>query len=131
MQERINKRRLIVLAGLAAATLLVGWWVQPENRLDIDETLFQVSGLEEISRVELQTDTTRVTLAFDGARWRVNDQYNADGSMIRVLFATLQQARPKRPVAKASRDSIFNALAQSGVTVSLYAGDESRKKFYA
>src|SRR5690606_27214845 len=37
----------------------------------------------------------------------------------------------KRPVAKASRDSIFNALAQSGVTVSLYAGDESRKKFYA
>lgn len=120
-----------MLAGLTVLTLVVFWWVQPENRLNIDEDAFRVPGLNEISRVELASDTGVVKLAFDGARWRVNDRFDADGSMIRVLFATLQQATPKRPVSRSGRDSVFSAVSESGIKVSLYAGDDLRKEFFA
>lgn len=115
---------------LTLVTLLTFWWIQPENRLDVDENVFQVDDLGTVSKVELVSHRDTVMLAFVGGQWRVNDQYNADGNMIRVLFATIQQARPKRAVANLRQDSIFRYLAESGVKVSLYAGEELRKQFY-
>jgi hypothetical protein len=131
MQEKKNKKRLILLAVLTAATLFVFWWIQPENRLDIDHDVFLVEDLTTIDRVDLVTDTSRVTLVFDGGSWRVNDRYRADADMVRVLFATLQQARPKRTVAKLQQDSILNSLEESGVKVSLYENGQLREEFYA
>lgn len=131
MQEKINKRRFALLAVLTVVTLLVWWWVQPENRIDIDPDVFQVEDLTTISRVELSSPADTVVLEFDGARWRVNDQYEAESGMIRVLFATLQQARPKRAVTSLRRDSVYNELEQSGVSVSLFEGPELKKRFIA
>lgn len=120
-----------MLAVLTTLTLLVFWWIQPENRQDAAPDIFEVEDLAAISRVELADDTARVILAFEGNKWRVNNRYDSDGSMIRVLFATLQQAQPKRAVARAHQDSIFNRLANSGVKVSLFEGQELRKEFFA
>src|SRR5690606_4747692 len=107
MQEKRNKRQFMLLVALTVITLTAFWWVQPENRLDLDSSVFQVADLSVISRVDLVTDTSKVVLAFDGSTWRVNDTYRADADMIRVLFATLQQARPKRAVARAQEDSVY------------------------
>ncbi len=131
MQEKINKRRFAFLAVLTVVTLFVFWWVQPENRIDIDADIFQVDDLTTISRVELSSREDTVTLEFDGGRWRVNDQYDADAGMIRVLFATLQQARPKRAVAALHADSIYQELEQSAVRVSLFEGEKLKKQFLA
>jgi len=130
MQETKNKRRFVLLTVLTVATLIVFWWIQPENRPNVDRDLFQVEDLTTISKVDLVSDTGKVTLAFDGARWLVNEQ-PADGDMIRVLFATLQQARPKRAVASLRRDSIFHYLEESGVRVSLFRGEALIKRFFA
>lgn len=131
MQERKNKQRFILLLVLTLTTLVVFWWIQPENRLEVEVDIFQVDDLGAISRVEMISDTSTVSLAFDGTRWRVNDQYDADANMIRVLFATLQQARPKRPVASQREDSIYRHLEESGFKVSLFEGQELRKSFFA
>lgn len=130
MQEAKNKRRLILLVVLLAATVLLFWWVQPENRIAVDPGIFQVDDLRSISRVELVSDTSSVNLLFNGSAWQVNGN-KADGNMINVLFATLQQARPRREVSLARRDSIYRQLEDSGVTVLLYAGQELKKKFLA
>ncbi len=131
MQEKINKRRFALLAVLTVVTLFVFWWVQPENRIDIDTDIFQVDDLTTISRVELSSREDTVTLEFDGGQWRVNDQYHADGGMIRVLFATLQQARPKRAVTVLHADLIYQKLEQSAVRVSLFEGETLKKQFLA
>ena len=92
---------------------------------------FQVQDLGAVSRVRLTSDSTEVSLSYDGARWRVNDTVTADADLISVLFATLQQATPKRGVARAHQDSIFQHLKSSGVTVSLFDGQELVKRFVA
>lgn len=130
MQETRNKKRLVWLAVLTAATFFVIWWIQPENRMDIDPNVFQVEELTAINRVDLVSDTSSVSLAFDGGSWRLNDEYKADADMVRVLFATLQQARPKRTVAEFQRDSIFGQLVRSGVRVSLFEGEQLQEQFY-
>jgi hypothetical protein len=130
MQERKNKKRFILLVALTLATLIAFWLLQPENRLNVDQDIFQVEDLSAISKVELVSDTSAVSLSFNGSRWRVNEKYNADGSMIRVLFATLQQAAPKRPVTGFRQDSVYNHLLDKGIKVSLYEGDELKKEFF-
>lgn len=131
MQKRRNKRRLLVLVVLTTLTLAVFWWIQPENRVDVPQDVFQVGDLNAISRVTLVSDSAEVSLSYDGARWRLNDTLNADADLISVLFATLQQATPKRAVARASQDSIFRHLKKSGVTVSLFDARELAKQFLA
>lgn len=131
MQETVNKRRLLSLTVLTVITLLAFWWIQPENRLHINEELFQVEDLASVSRVALVSDTSSVILAFNGTRWRVNDRYNADPGMIRLLFATLQQARPKRAASRLRQDSLYRHLEAHGMHVSLYSGQELRKQFFA
>jgi hypothetical protein len=123
--------RFVLLALLTVVTLLVFWWIQPENSLDIDQDVFQVDNIESLSRVELTSPNGSVDLAFDGSRWRVNDHYDADRNMISVLFATLQQSRPKRAVAGTKADSVYRQLMDSGVKVSLYEGEDLRETFYA
>ena len=131
MQELKNKRRFILLAVLTTATLFAFWWIQPENRLDVDTDIFHVADLNVISKVEMVSDTGTVTISYNGSRWRVNERYDADDNMVSVLFATLQQARPRREVAGIRKDSIFRELSASGVTVSLFEGAELRKRFIA
>ena len=130
MQETRNKRQLILLAILVVATLLVFWWAQPENRVPVAQDVFQVPDLKSISKIELASGGNAVTLSFNGAHWMVNGS-NADGNMINVLFATLQQARPRRMVAHATRDSIYSLLEKRGVGVRLYEGDVLVKTFIA
>jgi hypothetical protein len=61
----------------------------------------------------------------------VNDTWDADGQMIKVLFATLSQVEPRRPVAAAKRDSIILLLEKNGVRVSLSEAGEERATFLA
>ena len=51
--------------------------------------------------------------------------------MIEVLFATLQQAEPKRPVSPSIRDSVRQDLRQRGVRVSLFSSGVKEVGFYA
>lgn len=123
--------RFMLLATLTVTTLIVFWLIQPDNRMTVDADRFQVEDPATITRVEMIRDSSVVSLAFDGARWRVNDTYDADNGMVRVLFATLQQAKPKRPVASQRQDSIYHRLADTGTEVALYEGQALRKQFLA
>jgi hypothetical protein len=130
MQERKNKYRFILLMVLTITTLAVFWLGKERNAVDLDDRIFQLDDFKTIDRVMLDKDTGSITLAFNGTTWRVNDRYDADGNMINVLFATLQQARPKRSVGSAREDSIYDYLSKSGVKVSLFEGDAVRKYFF-
>lgn len=131
MLKRKIKLRFALLALLTMATLLVFWWIQPENRLEVDQNIFRLQDLNTVNRVELKSDSADVILSYNGSKWRVNDRYDADGNMIRVLFATLQQAQPRRAAPQRMQDSLFNYLSASGTTVSLFEGDVLKKKFFA
>jgi hypothetical protein len=130
MQEKKNGRRLISLLVLLVCTGAVYFFQLAENQALVDPSLFKVEDTSKIDRVVLESKDRKVDLHFEGTHWKVN-RFEADRTLIDVLFAALAQALPKRPVAAAQRDSINGILNDGGVTVSLFEGPEIKRQFLA
>jgi hypothetical protein len=130
MEQQRNIRLLISLVVLTVITVIVFFAFDTRQRVTVDTALFRVDDFTVIDKVVLTTNQRPIELTFDGGRWKVNGQL-ADRSMIDVLFAALQQAEPKRPVAESLRDSVNAMLEANGTTVQLYEGDNLQKQFVA
>lgn len=105
---------LLVLCG-TSAILFVNSRRGPTLKIDSD--LFKVQASQKIDRVTLQRGDQKINLDFENGKWRVNNLWDADGSMIKVLFATASQVEPRRPVAITLMDSVKHELQKHGVHV--------------
>ena len=118
-QATKNKTYAITLAAMLAAVAVILWVRSGGVKQEIDPHLFNSYDLKAIDEVKLESPGGKVTLKYDGTRWLVNERFVADPAMIEVLFATVLQAVPKRPVALTQQDSVVRRLRESGTTVSL------------
>src|SRR5688572_5633289 len=96
MQERKNKRLIILFCALCCMTLVVFYLGKKEGSVVVDKNTFKDFDLKGVQQIVMESKMTRIELKFNGAKWIVNNQYDADPSMVEVLFATLQQAEPNR-----------------------------------
>ena len=131
MQEKINIRLLVSLVILTGITTLVFFFSSTSPSPVADKKLFKVDDLKTIDQVILESPNGKVELTYNGSRWKVNNQYDADRDMVDVLFATLEQAEPKRPVPSALIDSVGKKMEAQGVKVSLLASGKLLQTFYA
>jgi hypothetical protein len=129
MQQKRNIRLLISLCVLIVITAVV-LFLFNQDRTTVDKTVFQVEDLKTIDQVVLERDSIKVDIALDGTCWKVNGQL-ADRALIDVLFATLQQAEPKRKVSNKLADSLKTFLEAEGVHVTLSQSGEQALDFYA
>src|SRR5687768_12922575 len=102
-----------------------------DGAVDVDPFMFKDFDFKSVDQVVLESRTGRVDLKFNGTKWKVNNQFDADPSMVEVLFATLQQAEPKRPLPPNIQDSINTVLKQQGVKVSVISSGQPVLIFYA
>lgn len=130
MQEKRNKRLAIIFVVLCCVTTVSFFIGRTDGSVDVDKTLFKDFDLQEIDQVLLESKEGTVVLNFNGTKWLVNEQFNADAAMIQILFATLQQAEPKRPVSPSIRDSVSRELKREGVKVSLFTSGIKEIAFY-
>lgn len=131
MQERRNKRLAALLIFLLGITAFVFWFGKEDTGHSVDPAIFKQYDLGTIDEIALESPSEKIVLKYEGARWKVNGTFNANSQMIEVLFATLQQAEAKRPVAMSARDSIAGILKQRGVKVSLSSAGETKAVFFA
>lgn len=129
MQQKRNFRLLVSLCVLLLITTVVLFLFNREASA-IDKTIFRVEDLKAIDKVVLEHDSAKAELALEGVRWKVNGQL-ADRSMMDVLFATLQQAEPKRKLSDKVADSVKTYLEKKGVRVTLYQAGEPALEFFA
>src|SRR5688572_3572707 len=130
MHQKRNIRLLISLVVLVIATVAAFVSFRTTNQVIVDKNIFKIEDLKQIDKIVLTKNNQPIELTFDGVRWKVNNQL-ADRSMIDVLFATLQQAEPKRQVTESLQDSIAALLKNEGVKVSLFSADDLQKEFLA
>lgn len=129
MQQKRNFRLLLSLCVLLVATTAVLFLFNREAAA-VDKTIFRVDDLKAIDKIILEHDSVKIELTISGVRWKVNDQA-ADRSMIDVLFATLQQAEPKRKLSEKLADSVKTFLEAEGVHVTLFRAGEPELDFFA
>jgi hypothetical protein len=130
MQKKKNIMLMVSLVVLLGITGVLLWTGERSGTLEVDENLFRVDATK-INKVTLESVRDTVDLSFDGSKWMLNGQFAVDPNMIDVLFATIQQAIPRKPVAAALADSISASLQTEGVKVSLFVDGAPAKIFYA
>lgn len=126
-----NKHKALAVSALVLAALLLVLVFYKKGAPAVDKEIFNVPELSTVDRVTMVSSAGKVELSFNGAKWRVNERYPADDQLITVLFATLQQVEPRRPLSSSMRDSISSILKRDGVHISFYVGDREVKKFVA
>jgi membrane-associated HD superfamily phosphohydrolase len=131
IQAKRNKRLLVALIVLIAATIIAVSMTGKTEYVTVDKNLFKIANTESIDRLTFEHEGKAIELKFNGARWMVNDQFGADGNLIKVIMATLQQAEAKRKVSEGEQDSVSAAIIKDGVKVSAYVGGEVISQFYA
>lgn len=130
MQRKKNISLAISLVVLVLACFGV-YYLKEADGSDVDKDLFRPDDLTSIDRVVLTGPRGKVDLAIRGSRWRVNEDVLADANLVDVLFATLQQAEARRPVAVRMRESVSRYLDSAGVRVDLFAGSDQVMSFLA
>ncbi len=131
MQETRNKRQIIILLVLLACIVLALTFSPGRSSFDVPPDYYREFNLREVDRVEMKSAGKDVSLNFNNSRWQVNNEFSADRGLVEVLFATLQQAEPKRRVASSMRDSLTRVLREKGVLVSLFNGENKAGAFFA
>jgi hypothetical protein len=131
MQEKRNKLLLISLTVMLSLIVFFLWRGGTSGQTDLDKDFFNIEDYKAIDRVILESPQGKRELKFNGTRWKVNQEYDADRNMISVLFATLEQAKAKRKISGTKKDSLNAVILSSGVKVSLYAGQSLQQEFYA
>src|SRR6185295_5940058 len=131
MRQNRNTILMFTLTGLILASLGLAYFSADESKQEIDRAYFRIDNTEKIDRVILHSQKGDIELKFENNRWRVNETWDADVQMIKVLFATLRQIEPRRPVAAAMRDSVAGMLENNGIQVVLFEGGEKRLTFLA
>jgi hypothetical protein len=130
MQEKRNMRlmvSLIVLIGLCVVFIFLG---SRRNTDHTDKELFRVEDQTQVSKVVLEGKQDKFELQFNGSTWLINGAFEADLQLVKVFFATMLQAAPKRPVAEGIQDSISNYLVNNGIHVTLFEDEMLVKDFW-
>ena len=127
-REGKNKVLAISLVVLSlTAIMLFAFLGQDEG---VDKDIFKIENLSSVDRILFTSVRDTINLSFNGSRWLVNKDYNADDQLVTVLFATLQQAESKRRVAASLVDSVTQRIKLTGVKVELYQEDVVVKELY-
>jgi hypothetical protein len=130
-QDKKNIRLFFSLLTLLVATIAFYLLGNTDGRLEIDKNLFRIEDPTKINKVILESPKGKIELSYNGIAWKVNDHFDADRQLITVLFATLEQAEPKRSVSENERVEIVDRLTKEGVRVSLLEEGELKQTFYA
>lgn len=131
MQQKKNKRLLVSFTGLVLLSLCFYFFGSKTYQIEVDTSLFRLEEGTNVNRVVLESLGGKVVLDFNGTRWMVNTNYEADRQLIKLLFATLEKAEPKRPVSNSQLDSVNSMMSKNGVTVNLYEGENLIQSFRA
>ena len=131
MQKNRNKYLAIALGLMIVSSIGLLFLTREEPKSEIDHNHFRLAESEKIDQVILSSPRGKINLKFDGAHWRVNEKWDTDLQMIKLLFATLQQAEPRRPVAASMKDSVNRILSTKGTQILLIENGASKVNFLA
>lgn len=125
MLEKQNK--FLALSLVTMILMIVAFWFFAfrESDIEVDENALTVNDLSNVDRVEMGN----VVLKFDGTKWMVNDQYPADRRSIQVLFGTVQNVKPRRPVGEKQLEKVKKELQSRGTVVRFFVKDNMVKSY--
>ena len=131
MQKKKNLRLLILFGILLIWTIIFAGLEKNPDRIAVDETLFAVADTASITHITIIKKDETIELKRYNENWRVNDQYDLDPSMKKVLLAVLHEVRIQRSVPKKNKQEFLEELDVNGIQIEIKLKNGDNKNFTA
>jgi hypothetical protein len=129
--EKTNKNLTLSLVTMILAIVALWFFAFRESKIEVDENALTVNDLAKVDRIEMESTRGKIVLRYDGNKWVVNDQYSADRRSIQVLFGTVENIKPRRPVGEKQLETVKDQLQSQGTAVRFYVKDNLVKTYLA
>lgn len=120
--RRRNSNLIISLLGLSLLSAGL-FFLSHYKKQGVDQTLFRLPEDVKIDRVSISKSAELLTLTGSVAGWRVNEKYTADLNRVRLMFAAMDRARPRRRAVDKVADSLILKMKQEGFRVTFSEGN--------
>ena len=123
MNHMIRKNLNLIISLLAMCMISAGLslWSSMKNK-GVDQSLFRLPEDVKIDRVNIRMAGDSLMLDGSPAGWRVNENHAADLDRVRLMFAAMDRARPRRLADDRSADSLFSIMQKEGFNVRFSEG---------
>jgi len=126
-----NRFYIILFAGLSAASIWV-WQGRAPGTLKVEETAFAVEDTAAIVRIFVaDRKGQQLTLSRNKeGGWTLNGSKAPRPDAVFTMLSTLRRWEVKTPVPRPAVQTVFRALATTGVKVEVYLKDGTAKVYY-
>jgi hypothetical protein len=129
MQRKKNIRLLISLAVMLTALGLILFFGSNTKSV-VDKALFQIPEQEKIDQVTFESPKGKTEIKYDGTRWLVDNQWEADRQLIKIFFATTLKTEAKRKIPTSIQDKVSDDLKKKGIKVSFFTSGNLVKEYW-
>ncbi len=130
MMNAKNIKLTVILVLLIAASIALTFW-KDQGGPNFDSNLFALEDVNPVDRITMQGPQQQLEFKAFSQGFLINDTYTLDQNLLTVLGAVLQQIRVQRPASEINQDELWQQLQQEGTLVSVYAGEQLLKTFWA
>jgi len=130
MMNPKNIKLLVVLLVLVGVSVALTFWKE-QGAPALDRNLFAVEDVNPVDRITMIKSDQQLEFKAFSQGFLINDTYTLDQNLLTVLGAVLQQIRVQRPASEKRQEELWQNLQQEGTLVSVYAGDQLLKSFWA
>ena len=109
---RSNLKLIFSFIALCLISLSISWWNRSRKE-GLDPDMFRLPVDVRINEVSMKKGEVTLLLTGGPGGWRVNKQYSADLDRVRLLFAAMDRARPRRLAG----DSIASKVQREAMMV--------------
>ena len=131
-QEQKNLLLIIALAVLVACSIALSFSTKPRMTTFTESDLFAISDTASIHSIRINSSYHNIENVLERTAngWTINEIYEADPSMTRVLLSVLQQVTISRTVAKNQAQSIRDDVLEKGYKIEIEGTDHQISTFY-
>jgi hypothetical protein len=123
--------RLIILLGvlICASIVLVFMGNKSFSTIDNKEA-FSVQDTAAVDRITITSVTGKIELTKETGAWKINNSYDAEQNMVRVLLAILKDVEAVRNVPKNSASEVATMIRATGNAIEIHGNGKLIQSFY-
>lgn len=114
-----DNRKLVILFFMLCLASFGLFYADKVKRQRLDPDMFRIASDQQIDRIKISRGLDSIILTNGSGGWKVNERYAADVQRIRLFFAVLDRARPRKLAGGKLKDSLVKTMGNYSFKVEM------------
>ena len=131
MNQRQKNITLIIIFGLLVlSSIVLGLTKSSVSNTMKNADLFSVQDTSKVDHISIKSDHETIQLTRADEQWMLNEKFQADQNIVKILLAILKDTQVTRRVPSSQQTEISQLVKTRGFLVEIFENSQTLKKFY-